>query len=622
MSTLFILIIKMLKYAYKLLNIIKDLILNAILLLIIIVVIWTICSVKKNNIPETKEIPDKILVISPQDSMEELPILNKSQNNICPDFLNNFVKNKKNNSIFEITKKIKQAEKDPKILGIILKVNNTFNSNQVILEYFGKKLQEFKKSSKPIIAMGSSYSQSEYYLASFADKIFLSPHGCINLNGISNDKMFFKKFFDIFKIHMHIFKVGKYKGAVDPFLRNSPSKENKIIDKSIVRFKWKKFLEVIARNRHVPIKEICPYPDKIIKYLKKNNNNFVKYALHYHLIDHVVKNKNFTNCINHKFYDDQENHAHDFIDISEYQLHEKKIPSNPNKISIIIANGVIGQNSDQPNSMDVQYILNEINTAKNDDTVKAVILRINSPGGSTEYSEIIRQELIKLRKTKKPLIISMGDIAASGGYWIATAGDYIIAHPTTITGSIGIFSVIPTLEKLLSSIGVHNSRICTQQNHTFNIFNNLTLQDKKKIMLDVCSGYKKFINIVAQSRHKTNKDIQKIANGRIWLGIHAKQIGLVDQLGDIDVAIKKAAELSKIKDFNIVWPVPLCSISKNVTDKVNTLIKIISKNILRAFFSEVLVNNMFIIYNKIYFIWSIITSHQSISICLDNYTLK
>nr|WP_232036996.1 signal peptide peptidase SppA [Buchnera aphidicola] len=613
---------KILKYIYQSLNVIKNLIFNSILLLIIFIFVWIIYSTKKNHIFENKNMLDKILVINLQNSMEELPIPNQLQNKLCPNFLNHLINNKKNNSIFEITEKIKQAEKDPKILGIMLKAKNTFHSNQVIIEYFGKKLQEFKKSNKPIIAIGSNYSQSEYYLASFADKIFLSPNGFIYLNGISNNTIFLKKFLDIFKIHIHVFKIGKNKGAVDPFLRNSPSPENKMIEKSIVQFKWKKLLEVISRNRHIPIKKICSHPNTMIKYLKKNNNNTVKYALDYHLIDNIDTKNNVDNCIKNKFYKNKKNNTFNFMDISEYQLHKKATPSNSNKISIIIANGIIGKNSENSNSMDVEYILREINTAKNDDSIKAVILRINSPGGNTEYSEIIRKKLMELRKIKKPLIISMGDVAASGGYWIATPGNYIIAHPTTITGSIGIFSVVPTLEKFLSSIGMHNYSIFTQKNDSINILNNISLQNKNKIMLDIDFGYKKFINIVAESRHKTNENILKIANGRVWLGVHAKQIGLVDQIGDIDVAIKKATKLAKIKDFDIVWSVPQCTASKDIKNQVNSLIKLASKSILKIFFSEVLINKACFIYNKIYFIWMMITLNKSISICFDNYILK
>ncbi|VFP85870.1 Protease 4 [Buchnera aphidicola (Cinara pseudotaxifoliae)] len=621
MFMLFNFIIKIFKCIYKLLNIIREVLLNLILLIIIFIFIWSLQDVKEK--PKTdvvKETP-KVLVIRLYDSFEETPLQSIFKHGLFHYFSDNSDSDNPDNSIFEITKKIKQAEKDPMILGIVLKAENNFSSDQVVLEYFGKKLHEFKKSKKPIIAMGSNYSQSEYYLASFADRIFLLPSGSIYFNGISNTKMFLKNFLKKFRIHIHVFKIGKYKSAVEPFLRNSSSRANKKIDKNIVQFKWKHFLSVIARNRKIPIQEICPNSKEFIEKLKKHDNNFAQYALHNHLIDYIAKRSSCTEYLIKKFYRNTNEVDYPVVNIDNYPLHGQKISSDSNKISVIIANGTIGDSSDEPDAMDIPYVLSEINHAQYNNKIKAIVLRINSPGGNTEDSERIRQKLLELKQCKKPIVISMGDMAASGGYWISTAGDYIIAHPTTLTGSIGIFSVIPTLEKTLSLIGIHSSGVHTDYYDSFDSFTDMSIQEKKRMLMDISYGYKKFINIVAHSRNQTEQYIQKIANGRVWLGEHAKKIGLVDEIGDLDVAISKAAKLAKLNSFDVIWTTRNYTISEIAKNKIKKLLKKQSYNVLQTFLPKKSINTISSIYKKIYYIYKNISFSKLNAICFDKYII-
>ncbi|VAX76507.1 signal peptide peptidase SppA [Buchnera aphidicola] len=619
MTIFFKAIAKILIWVYKLLKFIREVFFNIILLLIISVFIWIMWGDKKNNFFSDNNNQHGVLVIDLKNVFDEIPMSDISQKINPFNFFNNNDDKKIHISIFEIVKQIQQAEIDPAITGIILKAENCFSCNQVVLEYLGKKLQHFKKSNKPFIAIGDSYSQSEYYLASFADKIFLSKNGTVQINGFSNNKLYFRDLFNICKIHLHVFRIGKYKSAVETFLRNGPSSKAKKIDQSIIQYKWKSFLQTIACNRHITIQDICPNPSVFFHRLKDHYNNYSQYALHYHLIDHIIKKNNIIEHLNNIFKKNKNEKNIHYLDIHQYHIREniKKISSD--KIKIIMANGIIGGDSDDSKNMDIDNVLNEIYYAKNNNDIKAIVLRVNSPGGNVGDSEKIRQKLLELHKCHKPIVISMGEVSASGGYWISTAGDYIIAHPTTITGSIGIFSVIPTIEKLLSTFGINAHRIRSQYFSELSIFHDLSYQDKQKIFLNLSNGYKKFINLVAKSRHKTLKEVHLISQGRVWLGAQAKKIGLVDQIGDIDTAIEKAAELAKIKHYNVMWPKREPTFFKQLKTKMNLSIHSSIKNIFQIFFSKSLVDKIYTFYNNIYIVFNYLKLNKLFVLYLDNY---
>ncbi|VFP81468.1 signal peptide peptidase SppA [Buchnera aphidicola] len=607
----------------KILNIIKEIFSHTILLLMIGFIFWIAFNFKKNTYtPIPEEIKPKLLVISLNNRIEETTGFESLTEKTNYSFWNQKIQKERVTSVFEIAEKINQAKNDPNIIGLMLRIENDFSANQVVLKYMGKKINEFKESKKPVVTIGNSFSQSAYYLASFSNKIFLSKNGNIQINGITTSKLYLKKFLDLNNINMHIFRIGKYKSAVEPFLRNSPSKESKKIDQRLIRYKWKEFLQDIAYNRKILINQIYPNPDYIIKYLKNNKNNYAKYALKNNLVDHLVDGNSINKYLLDIFYKKEKNPSYEAIEINDYKINKNNISPNYNKIAIILANGVIENNSNSSSSMNVKSIIDQINIAEHDNNIKAVVLRINSPGGNIEVSEIIRKKLIELHKHKKPLVISMGETSASGGYWIATAGNYIFAHKTTITGSIGIFSIVPTLEKVLSSIGITNQIISTKHNSSYNIFNDLSSQNKKKINLEISRGYEKFIKIVAQSRNKTIKEIHEIAQGRVWLGKDAKKIGLIDQIGDIDSAVEKAAQLANVKDYNVLWLQDQNSLINLIKEKINLLKKEIFKHALYTLFSREFVNKIFVFYKNISYVINTLEFNKLMSLYLNDYQIK
>ncbi|NIG99211.1 MAG: signal peptide peptidase SppA [Buchnera aphidicola (Periphyllus acericola)] len=479
-----------------------------------------------------------------------------SEQNIEGNFLKKIFNhniNIKKNSLFLLCKKIKQAKEDKNIKAILLNFENFGGGSQPALEYFGECLKKFKKSGKPIYSVGKNYSQAQYYLASFSNLIFLKKHGTIDFNGISIKNFYYKDILDKLHVNVHVFRTGKYKSAVEPITRNGPSEEIKKENLKIIHFLWKQYLKKISINRKIKIEKICPFLNKKIFKFKDIDEDMTKYAKNNRLVDYVLSNKNINNILRKKFSELTNNKRYKLINIYEYKLkllNDNKKNEFPS-IGIITNDGSILNDINNENAINISTTISKIQSAKKDKNIKALIFFINSPGGTLAESEKIRKSLNNFKKSKKPLIILMGGTTASGGYWISTAGDYIISSPTTITGSIGIFNYFYTLEKSLKSLGIYYDNTAISNFRDNNIFHDISPELKKFIKFHINMNYKKFLEIVAKSRHKSIEEIEKIAEGKIWTGYQAKKIGLVDQLGNLDDAIKKASEMTNLKNFHI-----------------------------------------------------------------------
>nr|WP_160141509.1 signal peptide peptidase SppA [Buchnera aphidicola] len=561
------------------------------------------------------------LIIKLNNNLEEKAIDTQYlKNNSCNQL--NFLNNKDTkNSVFKIVKKIRQAKKDPRITGLILKMYSNFTSNPVILSYIGKALNEFKKSGKCIYAIGSQYTQIQYYLASFANKIFLLPHGKIKLHGFSSKQLYFKDFLNTCKVHIHVFRVGKYKSAVEPFLHNGPSNFHKIINTSWMNTIWQQYLETIAKNRRTTKEDIFPISYRIIHALKKNKNSITYIALKHHLIDKIDTYFNINKYLIKKFGMNKKNKKFNSIDINNYIFKNKNYPNYLIKIAIIIANGTIDNNIHNSKAMNISSIIEQMQYAKNDPKIRAIVLRINSPGGNANISEMLRKKIFIIRNSTKPIVISMGNVTASGGYWMALGGNFLIAHPLTVTGSIGIFSVLQTFEKTLSTLGIYNIGSETFPINNFHSYNNLTLEEKKVMKINICKGYKKFIKLVAKARNKTFQQINKIAQGRVWIGKTAKDIGLVDQLGDFDSAIIKAAKLTQLKKYEIVWLKKPNNFLINYIHQIYNIINKSLKENLSLYIPHIMWNTIFFPINMVNSIQEYIKNNRYLALCL-NYQIN
>ncbi|MCV2499894.1 MAG: signal peptide peptidase SppA [Candidatus Lightella neohaematopini] len=528
------------KIIWNILSFIRNFLYNVLILFLIVIGIIIYCNTNNLFLSKYKG----ALVVNLQGDIIDKPI-NTSNYNIVKNVIFN---SKKINSLYDITNIIRKAKQDNNISGLILDLDNLVNVDLVSLRYLGKILKEFSSVGKPIYAIGNNYNQIQYYLASFANKIYLINGGFVSIHGISVNNYYYKSLLSKIKINSYIFRVGKYKSAVEPFFRDNMSSNTKNINKNLIDNIWNIYLKDIASNRHVSKKQIYPSIFSTILELEKDNN-LSKFALKHKLVDDILSYSKFEKLMINIFGYNEKNKTYNYISIYNYYINNETIKTN-NKIAIIFINNILIDDKISSYNNIIKYI----NCARLDDNVKSILLRINSPGGSVYISELIRAALERVHTTtSKPIVVSMGNIDASGGYWISTAADYIIADSSTITGSIGVFSVINTTENLLDYIGIHKDGVSNSPLADISINKKLPLEVVKLIRINTQFIYNKFINLVAKSRHKSLNVINNISQGRVWCGCDAMKYGLVDQIGDFDDAINKAASLAKIKQFQLKW---------------------------------------------------------------------
>ena len=455
------------------------------------------------------------------------------------------------NSLFDIVDTIRQAQADRNITGIVLDLKNFAGADQPSMQYIGKALREFRDSGKPIYAIGDSYNQTQYYLASYANKIYLSPQGAVDLHGFATNNLYYKSLLEKLKVTTNIFRVGTYKSAVEPLIRDDMSPAAREADSRWVGGLWQNYLDTVAANRQLTPDQLFPGAADILSGLKAAGGDTAQFALNSKLVDELASRTAIETQLVKTFgWDKQSN---DFNAVSIYDYQPQPSPDQGGEIAVIFVNGAIMDGPQTPGSVGGDTTASQLRQARLDPKIKAVILRVNSPGGSVSASEVIRSELAAVRAAGKPVVVSMGGMAASGGYWVSTPADYIIASPSTLTGSIGIFGVINTYENTLDSVGVHTDGVATSPLADLAVTKALPPEFSQMMQLNIENGYKNFINLVATARKMTPEQVDHIAQGHVWIGSDAKKNGLIDQLGDFDDAVKKAAELAKLPQWQLNW---------------------------------------------------------------------
>ncbi|HCL5073335.1 TPA: signal peptide peptidase SppA [Salmonella enterica] len=478
------------------------------------------------------------------------------------------------NSLFDIVNAIRQAKDDRNITGIVLDLKNFTGADQPSMRYIGKALREFRDSGKPVFAVGENYSQGQYYLASFANKIWLSPQGQVDLHGFATNGLYYKTLLDKLKVSTHVFRVGTYKSAVEPFIRDDMSPAAREADSRWIGELWQNYLHTVSANRQVSPQQLFPGAQAIIDGLTSVGGDTAKYALDHKLVDALASSADVEKALTKQFgWSKTENN---YRAISYYDYSLKTPADNGGTIAVIFANGAIMDGEETPGNVGGDTTASQIRDARLDPKVKAIVLRVNSPGGSVNASEVIRAELAAAKAAGKPVVVSMGGMAASGGYWISTPANYIVASPSTLTGSIGIFGVINTVENSLSSIGVHSDGVSTSPLAEISMTKALSPEVQQMMQLSIEYGYKRFITLVAEARKRTPEQIDKIAQGHVWTGEDAKANGLVDSLGDFDDAVAKAAELAKLKQWHLDYyqdePTVLDMVMDSMTGSVRAML--------------------------------------------------
>lgn len=459
----------------------------------------------------------------------------------------------KENVLFDLVKTIRYAATDDSILGLVLNLKEMPETSLTKLRYVAKAIEEFKQSGKPVYAYGDIYNQSQYYLASYANKIMLSPDGAVLLKGYSAYTLYYKDLLEKLDITTHIFRVGTYKSAVEPFIRNDMSPAAKESATAWLTQIWGAYVDDVSHNRKIKSSTLNPNMNDFLAQLKSVKGDFAALSLKLGLVDQLTTRQQANEYLRQAFGGDKKS---GYNGISYYQyLSKVKTPvtASHDKIAVIVASGAI-LDGDQPQGrVGGDSTATLLRQARLDDNVKAVILRVDSPGGSAYASEVIRNEVEALKQSGKPVVVSMSSLAASGGYWISMSADKIIAQPTTLTGSIGIFGVITTFEKGLNKIGVHADGIGTSPFSGVGLTNGLSEGAAQAMQMGIEHGYHRFISLVGENRDMTTDAVDKIAQGRVWTGQDAMKRGLVDKMGDFDDAIQAAAELAKITDYQLYW---------------------------------------------------------------------
>ncbi|MFD2288147.1 signal peptide peptidase SppA [Pedobacter petrophilus] len=466
----------------------------------------------------------------------------------------------------DLLRAIKRAKNDDNIKCIYLNVTSP-NAGYATMREVRNALIDFKKSHKKIISYSEVYTQGAYYLASVADKIYLNPEGSLEFKGFSSELTFFKGTLEKVGVEMQVIRVGNYKSAVEPFILDKMSDYNRKQVTAYVGGLYNTFLTDIAKSRDIKRDSLYTIADQ---YRIQQPQD----ALNYKMVDGLkYKDQILEELKGISGRTKSENIRS--VDINDYSKNNTTSGDSKNKIAVIYANGEISGGEGNDNQIGSERISRAIRKARLDDDIKAIVIRVNSPGGSALASDVIWREIV-LTKKEKPVIASFGDVAASGGYYIGCAADSIFVQPNTITGSIGVFGLIPNFQNLMTNkLGITFDGVKTGQYADIMATNRpMTAGEKFIIQNELNRIYSGFVSRVANGRKKSKAYIDSIGGGHVWIGTDAVQIGLADRIGSFNDAINAAARKAKIKDFQVLeYPDvidPLKSFMDESTDKIKT----------------------------------------------------
>ena len=452
--------------------------------------------------------------------------------------------------ITDVIRVIRHAKDNEDISTLLISTDDFSGGSSTKLELIAKEITEFKTSGKKVIAYSTQgYGTAQYYLAAFADEVHLHDYTAVFIDGYRRVRTYYKSFFDKFLIDANVFKVGEYKAFVEPYFRDDMSDEAKGNVIEWITVLWDGYLDEVSEARGISNESLKYFIDNPGLAAKQSDGDFAKAAIEYGLIDQLSNRREFRDYL----YSIAPGEEEDEINIVGMNAYMNSVEMEPifeeseSNVGVIIAKGSIVDGSAGPGSIAGDDFVKIIRKAYEDETVKALVLRVDSGGGSAYASEVIADELEKFKDSGRPIIASMGGVAASGGYYISTPADKILAERHTITGSIGVGGFLPTFERALEYIGINEDGVSTVD-ITTSVAESLTEKDKALLQMGTDLVYDKFIAKVADNRGVTKEEIDQIARGKVWIGSKALEIGLVDEIAGIDRAIELAAELAEIDE--------------------------------------------------------------------------
>jgi len=444
----------------------------------------------------------------------------------------------------EILHAIKIAKEDSNIEGISL-TTNFLQAGIAQTQEIREALLDFKSTGKFVYAYSDFYTQKDYYLASVADKIYLNPVGTLDFKGLSTEILYFKDLQEKTGVKMEVIRHGKYKSAVEPFLSNTMSAENRLQIQELISSIWNVIIDDISESRGISSEDLNVIADTL-------GGRTPKYAMASGLVDGNLHFDEYEDLLREKVYFEHDEELN-YIKFEDYafRANRKKIHIGADKIAVIYAQGEIFYGEGGKDYIGQGLIVDALRKAKDNESVKAIVFRVDSPGGSALVSDIIWREM-ELTKEVKPVVVSFGNVAASGGYYIGVGGDKIFAEPTTITGSIGVFGTIPNVNELAGNIGINAEQVGTNKNSVdYSLFEPMSDTFRSTMEEGIEDTYQTFLERVAAGRNMSVDQVDALAQGRVWSGVDAQANGLVDELGNLDDAIAAAAELAGLDSYGI-----------------------------------------------------------------------
>ncbi|HET7921319.1 MAG TPA: signal peptide peptidase SppA [Gammaproteobacteria bacterium] len=449
----------------------------------------------------------------------------------------------------DVVASINHAKDDKRIKALVLETDGLESAGMSDLQDIAQAIRDFKQSGKPVFALGDSYSQAQYYLAATADTVFIHPQGLVFLRGFGIYQPYFKDAINKLGVDWNIFRVGKYKSAVEPFMLNGMSAAAREDWSGVINVLWDAYQHDVTNARKLKPDALKTYVSTLGDSLSAVKGDTAELALKAGLVTRIANNDEMEAAVAKVV--GETHHVFRQIDFRKYlkavdgDVRTRDVGSD--EVAVIVAEGEIKPGEQAPGSIGGDSTSELIRKARYDDDVKAVVLRVDSPGGSAFASDLILREIELTRQAGKPVVVSMGNVAASGGYWISMAADRIFASPTTLTGSIGIFGMFPTFQNTLAKVGVHTDGVgTTLLSDAFDLTRPMSDEMKQLVQMNVNHGYQTFIGKVAKYRDMKVAAVNEIAQGRVWSGLKARQLGLVDTFGGLHDAIEAAAKLAKI----------------------------------------------------------------------------
>jgi protease-4 len=517
---------------------------NLLFLAIVIALLAVVFSGGDPDIADTTA-----LVIAPKGQLvEQLPamsvelMLDEARGAATPETL-----------LKDVVDAIEAGKDDDRVQVLVLDLSSFGGARLTKLQDVGEAIVDFKTSGKKVIATADEYDQDAYYLAAHADEILMHSMGAVILEGYGRYRMYYKEGIDKLGLDVHIFKVGTYKSAVEPYLLNGMSDYAKEANREWLGDLWRIYLEDVAAARGTTSERLGEYAQDFARIAVEAKGDTAKAAVDFGLADRALTRIEMREHLIELVGEDKKTHSFNQVALSDYlkTLDDDRFgrKAKGDRVGVVVARGTILDGTQPAGKIGGDSTAALIRQARNDEDVKAIVLRVDSGGGSAFASEVIRRECEKARADGKPVIASMGSVAASGGFWISTSSDQIWAHPTTITGSIGIFGMIPTYQRPLAEhLGIRVDGIGTAPLVGVRMDRELPAEVGEVIQQIIENGYREFLKRVADSRGMTTEEVDQVAQGRVWSGVDAYDLGLVDHLGDLDDAIAAAAELAELGD--------------------------------------------------------------------------